>query len=148
MESERLVLLSDLSSYNQILVFSLVFIYGIFFDLVWISVVMKPLYLNELGNMVELNWLPGFLFYCLYSFAIYYFVLCHLPSGSSYFLLVKKSALLGLVAYGSYALTMLAVFSFYPLYLALLEMAWGIAMTTVIATLVVATIGRVSQMFG
>lgn len=45
-----------------------------------------------------------------------------------------KGALLGLVAYGTWDLTNLAVIRDFPALLAFLDLAWGTLLTTVVAT--------------
>lgn len=106
-----------------------------FIDLTWLGYVARDFYRREMGALLTDNFklVPAAAFYLMYVAAIVYFaVLPALRSGSWTDALVPGAAL-GLVAYGTYDLTALAVVRDWPLRLSLVDMAWGTVLTSLSA---------------
>jgi|CXWK01.1.fsa_nt_gi uncharacterized membrane protein len=100
-------------------------------DLIWLGYVARDLYRKEMGSLLAQSFRvgPAAAFYLMYFGAIVYFaVLPALRSGYWTDALVP-GALLGLVAYGTYDLTALAVVRDWPMKLSLIDMAWGTLLT-------------------
>jgi uncharacterized membrane protein len=93
-------------------------------DILWISLVVGPVYDEAFNAMVRLRLAPAGAFYLLFNFGLYYFAFMKNTSASAR-LIRMDAAFFGLCVYGGYALTLLAVFSFYLVEIALLEIFWG-----------------------
>lgn len=94
-------------------------------DALWLGWLARDFYQRELGALMRAEvWItPAALFYLLYPAGLVLLALWPRPAQASTAL--WRSALVGLVAYGSYDLTNLAtLLGFSPL-LALVDIAWG-----------------------
>lgn len=104
-------------------------------DMIWIVRVVRPMYNQQLGGLLRANPQLGsaLLFYLTYAAGIVYFaVLPALASGGVRTALLN-GAILGGVAYGTYAFTNHAVFEGWTFSLAAADVGWGIVLTAVTA---------------
>ena len=98
-------------------------------DGIWLGVVMKSFYRDQLAPIVRLanggiapNWPAAFVVYALLGIGIAVFVL---PRASSASLAAAYGALFGLVVYGVYDFTNYSTLRQWPFVLALADVAWG-----------------------
>jgi uncharacterized membrane protein len=101
-------------------------------DGVWLGVLMKNFYRDQLAPIARLglgggfapNWPAALVVYALLGTGIALFVIPRAPTVP---LAVAYGALFGLVVYGVYDFTNYATLRQYPLVLAFVDVAWGIA---------------------
>ena len=98
-------------------------------DGVWLGVLMKNFYRDQLAPIVRLahggiapNWPAAFVVYLLLGTGIAVFVIPRAPTVS---LAAAYGALFGLVVYGVYDFTNYSTLRQWPLVLALADVAWG-----------------------
>lgn len=112
-------------------------------DLLWIGLVGAGFYKSQLGSMLrpDVLWPAAIAFYVIYAIAIAFFVLLPAIGVQSMTRALLAGALLGLAAYAAYDLTNLATMTGWPLPLTFVDIAWGVALTTITsaATYYVAT---------
>jgi uncharacterized membrane protein len=109
-------------------------------DMVWLAWLAKPTYVAELGKLLrkDPNLAAAAAFYLLYTAGLVWFaILPGIKSGSVLEALALGGAL-GLVAYGTYDLTNLAVMNGFGLRIALIDMAWGATVSAATTALVAA----------
>ena len=115
-------------------------------DLVWLGVVARGFYQRHLGYLMrpDVRWVPAVLFYLLYVAALVVFVVWPAVERQSLARAVALGAFFGLAAYAAYDLTSLALIRDYPLVAALVDLAWGAALSAVVSGVVylVARTGR------
>ena len=112
------------------LVFS-IFIFSLL-DLIWIKLVMLPLYENSLieillvdsTNQLTVRPVPSLLAYGLLVFSLWYFVIRPYHNTGSLNLLLQ-AAIFGFCYYGCYALTCWSLFKGFHATLAIFDMCWG-----------------------
>ena len=94
-------------------------------DAVWLGVLTSGLYRREMGSLMAESFraVPAVLFYLLYPLALIYLVLWNEPAGWAD--AMRRSAVLGLAAYGAYNLTNLSIVRGWPVALSLLDWTWG-----------------------
>ena len=94
-------------------------------DAVWLGIVAARFYRRELGALLrpDVRRVPAALFYFGYPLGLLALALQPLPATLAEAL--ARSAVLGLVAYGTYDLTNLATLKGWSRRLALLDIAWG-----------------------
>jgi uncharacterized membrane protein len=114
-------------------------------DGIWLGLLMAPTYRELLGSLMleKPLLLPAAVFYCLYVFGCVVFVV--LPA-LSWQWAVKRGALLGLVAYGTYDLTNWATLRGWSVQVTLMDWVWGMVATAVacaVGFLVVRRYGQV-----
>ena len=99
-------------------------------DGIWLGLLMAPTYRELLGSLMleKPLLLPAAVFYCLYVFGCVVFVV--LPALSLQWA-VKRGALLGLVAYGTYDLTNWATLRGWSVQVTLMDWVWGMVATAV-----------------
>ena len=105
-------------------------------DLLWLGVVAKGFYAKYMGTLLrpDVKWLPALLFYLLYVSAVVVFVVMPAAERRSLGRALGLGAFFGLAAYATYDLTSLALIRDFPLIVALVDLAWGVVLTTVAAT--------------
>lgn len=106
------------------------------FDVVWLSSISTSFYRNRIGALLleQPNLGVTGLFYLIYVAGIVHFAVMPAVSGASWATALVNGALLGLVAYGTYDMTNLATLKNWSVYVSLVDMMWGIALTATAAT--------------
>ena len=107
-------------------------------DLLWLGVIAQPLYQQGIGHlMAEQPVVPvAVLFYLLYALGVVVFAVAPqlapaTPRGWAATL--GMAALFGFIAYATYDLSNLATLRSWPIGLALIDMAWGSALSAMSA---------------
>ena len=115
--------------------FGLVLPLFLLLDLTWIGVVMKGFYDAELGVLVRRDgaalaprWGAATLVYLLIPAGIVTFVSPHLNQSSSIMQAVGWGAVFGLVLYGVYDLTNLAVLDKWTWRVTIVDVLWGVTL--------------------
>lgn len=95
----------------------------ILLDAIWLTT-MRSFYAKGLSEFLRTNFLilPGIMVWILLALAIVVFVL---PQSSTLGRAALLGALLGLVTYGVYDLTNLAVLNQWPLSITIVDIMWG-----------------------
>jgi len=106
-------------------------------DFAWLAVVAKKFYQKELGSLLrkKAKKLPAVLFYLLYIWGIIYFVLDPGLAAKDISVIIKHAVLLGLIMYATYDLTNLSTLKNWSTKLTLVDLIWGVLLTTVVSTL-------------
>lgn len=106
-------------------------------DGVWLGFVARNLYRKYLGFLMTPNtvWPAAVLFYLLYIVGI--LVLAVVPglNAGSLGKAALLGALFGLVAYATYDLTNLATIKDWPLTITVIDLIWGTALSTAVASI-------------
>ncbi len=99
-------------------------------DGLWLGVVAKTWYQQGMGALMaeQPRLVPAALFYLGYPVGVVLFAA--LPAGGDLAKGLLMGALFGLFCYGTYDMTAWAVLRGYPGWLAGLDLAWGVAVTT------------------
>lgn len=123
-------------------IFLLSLLFMIILDMIWLGVVARNLYMQQIGLLMRkangvpaLNWSVAFIVYLLLMFGIFTFVLP--KANGNLFHAVLWGGLFGAIIYGIYDFTNLATLANWPLTISIIDLIWGIflcAATSVIAT--------------
>jgi uncharacterized membrane protein len=100
-------------------------------EAIWLGYLAKDFYATQLAGLLrpEIKLLPALAFYLIYGLAIVYLVVIpRLKEGVWQVMLT--GALLGLTAYGTYDLTNLAILANWPLAVTLVDLTWGVVLTS------------------
>jgi len=100
-------------------------------DLVWLGVIARDLYRSEMGALIapEFRVVPAAVFYLLYVAGVVFFVVMPAVQAGAPAQALLTGAFFGLVAYGTYDFTNLAVVRDWPARLSLIDLAWGTVAT-------------------
>lgn len=113
-------------------------------DLVWLMWLARPTYVAEMGNLLKKdpNLVAAVAFYLLYAAGLLFFAVSPGIKGGSAMHALMLGAALGLVAYGTYDLTNLSVIEGFNWRIAMIDLAWGTALSGATAAIVVAAYTR------
>ncbi|MCA9342863.1 DUF2177 family protein [Candidatus Saccharibacteria bacterium] len=104
-------------------------------DIIWLGVVAKSFYNKQLGSFLasNINWVAAISFYLVYIFGIIYFAILPGLEKGSYKISLINGAILGLLAYATYDLSSLATLKNWPFTVVVVDIAWGIILTSLVA---------------
>ena len=106
-------------------------------DMVWLLWLGRGFYVSEIGNLLRQS--PNFgaagAFYILYVTGLMIMVIWPAVQAQSVQQALVQGALLGLIAYGTYDLTNLAVKKGFTTKIAMIDMLWGTVLTASVAAL-------------
>jgi uncharacterized membrane protein len=112
---------------------------SIFFaiDLVWLGVVARNFYQEQIGHLMspEVNWAAAVLFYAVYIGGIVLFAVKPAFEVGSPARALAYGAALGFVAYATYDLTNQATMRNWPVLVTVIDLAWGTVLTATVAFL-------------
>jgi uncharacterized membrane protein len=103
-------------------------------DMVWLGLVARAFYKKNLGFLMapSVNWIPAIIFYLLFILGILVFVLLPGIKENSLQNIIFRAILFGLISYATYDLTNLATINNWPLAVTLVDLVWGMVVTTIV----------------
>lgn len=115
----------------------------IFLDLLWFNFAVKNFNLQQLAEVGRIKdgqfdviYIPAIIAYLLMALAVTLFLRPTFKLQDSNWKIFLKSALMGIIIYGIYDLTNLALLKNYPMIFAVVDMSWGTFAFGVVGTLV------------
>ena len=96
-------------------------------DMVWLGLVAKNFYKSQIGFLMkpDINWTAAILFYLLFIIGLVLFVIAPAVEKGSWTHALLFGALFGFITYATYDLTNLATLKDWPLFLTIVDLAWG-----------------------
>ena len=112
---------------SWVLIWAIAAVIMIAIDMVWLMGIGRGFYVQEIGDILldQPNLLPALAFYILYSIGVTVIVIAPAIEAQSSVRALAYGVVLGLVAYGTYDLTNLAVMKGFTTKIALIDMVWG-----------------------
>lgn len=112
---------------SWVLIWAVAAVIMIAIDMVWLMGIGRGFYVQEIGDILldQPNLLPALAFYILYSIGVTVIVIAPAIEAQSVTRALVYGVLFGLVAYGTYDLTNLAVMKGFTTKIALIDMVWG-----------------------
>ena len=104
-------------------------------DGIWLGVVARQFYANELGDLLMRNILalPAAVFYLGYTAGFVYLAVRPGEPDISLLNVALTGALVGLMAYGTYDMTNLATVRDWPVLMSVVDMIWGAVLSGAVA---------------
>ncbi|MEM9726430.1 MAG: DUF2177 family protein [Pseudomonadota bacterium] len=102
-------------------------------DLVWLGVIARDFYRNALGDLMQVDLGVAFAFYALYVVGIVIFAVWPADERGSLRHAAIFGGLFGLFCYATYDLTNLATLKDWPWIIAVVDIPWGVFLTSVSA---------------
>jgi len=116
-------------------------------DGLWLGLVATAFYKKQLGFIMakKPNWLAAIIFYLVYIFGLTVFVIY--PDWKNLSSLAKVAlmgGIYGLVTYATYDLTNQATLKKWPTIVSLVDIAWGIILSSIVALLSILILKEIS----
>ena len=104
-------------------------------DAVWLSLVANKFYKSQIGSLLlkKPNFVAAVLFYVIFLIGLVVFVLNPALSAQDWTWALGLGALFGFVTYATYDLTNLSTLKGFPVKLVIVDLAWGIFVTSVVS---------------
>jgi len=112
------------------------FVTMLLIDMLWLGVIARSMYQSGIGHLMadKPNLPVAALFYLLFPAGLVIFAVQPQAGTPGWATTAGMAALFGFIAYATYDLTNLATLRDWPWHLALIDMAWGTAVSAVSAT--------------
>lgn len=106
-------------------------------DMVWLGLVAKNFYRQQIGALLkpDVNWIAAIAFYLLFIAGLVFFVIAPAVEKKQWLHALLTGAFFGLVTYATYDLTNLAVAKDWPVLVTIVDLAWGMTLGALVATL-------------
>ena len=116
--------------------FIAIIIVMVLLDFIWLGTIAQPMYQRGIGHLMAAQPNLGFaaLFYLVYTLGLVMFTLAPYATKQGLRKTAPKAGLFGFFVYSSYDLTNLALLKDWPLSLALVDIAWGILISFISAS--------------
>ena len=104
-------------------------------DLLWLGIISKGFYELHLPSYmaIDVNWAAAVIFYLLYLIGVFVFAIHPSYIQQSAFKAYFLGALFGLFTYATYDLTNLATLSDWPIIVVIVDIFWGVFITSLIS---------------
>lgn len=118
-------------------VFLIALIIFLILDFIWLGLVAKNLYQNEIGTLLKtkFNFVAAFIFYIIFIIALTIFVIIPAINNNSLKEVILLGALFGLVTYATYDLTNFATLEGFTIKIVIIDLLWGTTLGTLTSTL-------------
>ena len=112
-------------------------------DLMWIGFVAQNFYRDQLGFILapSPNWAAAILFYLMFIAGLLFFVVLPGLKRNDLKKSLFRAAVFGILTYGTYDLTNLALIKDWPVLVTAVDMIWGMIVSTIVC-LVSLKVGR------
>lgn len=106
-------------------------------DIVWLVVVARKLYRQELGFLMsdKPNWIAAVIFYLIFILGIVFFVIHPALEKESWTYALFAGLLFGFITYATYDLTNLATIKNWPLKITIIDLIWGTSLGGLVSTI-------------
>ncbi len=104
-------------------------------DMLWLGLIAGNFYKQHLGFLMApgVNWYAALIFYFLYILGVLVFVVVPGLTDNTFALMLVRAALFGLITYATYDLTNLATIRDWPLAVTMVDLLWGMVLTTLVS---------------
>lgn len=104
-------------------------------DIVWLGVVAKKLYKENLSHLMadSTNWTAAIIFYALFIGGLIFFAINPALKKDSIIYAISVGALFGFMTYATYDMTNLATLKDWPLNITIIDIIWGTTLNALTA---------------
>ncbi|MBD3362779.1 DUF2177 family protein [Candidatus Dojkabacteria bacterium] len=104
-------------------------------DLIWLGLIARNMYQKYIGHLMadKVNWVSAIFFYLAYILGIIIFAVNPANKENSWTKALLLGSLFGFFTYATYDLTNLATLKNWPLTMTIIDIIWGIFITSLTA---------------
>lgn len=105
-------------------------------DIVWLAIVAKDLYREELGFIMSAkpNWIVAIIFYLIFITGLVFFVINPAVEKGSWPSALLVGMFFGFITYATYDLTNLATLEDWPMRITIIDLVWGTSLGGIVST--------------
>jgi uncharacterized membrane protein len=102
-------------------------------DFIWLGVVAKNFYAEQLGDLMadNIRFSIAAAFYLTYTVGIVVFAVRPVINGDAMIMALVYGGLFGFLAYGTYDFTNMATLKNWPVPMSIVDLAWGTSVTAI-----------------
>ncbi len=106
-------------------------------DMLWLGLIAKNFYAKQIGFLMksDINWTAAIVFYLLFIVGLVLFVIMPAVEKHSWLHALLFGALFGLISYATYDLTNLATLKDWPLFVTIVDLAWGATLGAIVSVI-------------
>ena len=132
---------------NVLIQFAVAFSAFMIIDLAWLGIVARNFYKDQLGPLMAQDtiWASAIAFYILFVIGILYFSVNPGLNSGSFKQTLRNAALYGFFTYMTYELTNYAVIEKWPAGLVIVDIVWGVILSTSVAAITFLVITRLKK---
>ena len=107
--------------------YGIAFILFLVIDLIWLGLIAKNLYQNQIGTLLKTNtnWTAAIIFYLLFIGGLVFFAIQPSITSATLWKAMLYGALFGFMTYATYDLTNLATLEGWPIQITVIDLIWG-----------------------
>lgn len=107
--------------------YCIAFILFLVIDLIWLGLIAKNLYQNQIGTLLKTNtnWTAAIIFYLLFIGGLVFFAIQPSITSATLWKAMLYGALFGFMTYATYDLTNLATLEGWPIQITIIDLIWG-----------------------
>jgi len=104
-------------------------------DMLWLGLIARTFYKKHLGYLMapSVNWTAAIIFYLMFIVGVLVFVVLPGLEKQSLKITLIRAVLFGLITYATYDLTNLATIRDWPLTVTIVDLIWGMVLTTLVS---------------
>ena len=104
-------------------------------DMLWLGLIARTFYKKHLGYLMapSVNWTAAIIFYLMFIVGVLVFVVLPGLEKQSLKITLIRAVLFGLITYATYDLTNLATVRDWPLTVTIVDLIWGMVLTTLVS---------------
>ncbi len=106
-------------------------------DMLWLGVLAQDLYQDQIGGLMKAdpNWWAAILFYLIFIAGMVLFAIAPAREKGSLRHALLAGAAFGFVTYATFDLTALALLKDWPLFITVVDLAWGTVLSASVSTI-------------
>ena len=107
--------------------YGIAFILFLVIDLIWLGLIAKNLYQNQIGTLLKTNtnWTAAIIFYLLFIGGLVFFAIQPSITSATLWKAMLYGALFGFMTYATYDLTNLATLEGWSIQITIIDLIWG-----------------------
>lgn len=106
-------------------------------DITWVGFLAKDFYRDQIGSLMKpnINWVAAILFYFIFILGLVLFVIQPALEKQSWTHALLFGSLFGLITYGTFDLTNLALLKNWPVLVTIVDLIWGMFLCALVSVL-------------
>ncbi|MCF7926186.1 MAG: DUF2177 family protein [Candidatus Izimaplasma sp.] len=122
---------------NFLKMYLIAFVIFLLIDAIWLGLIAPKFYKSQIGHLMadKPNFIAALIFYLIFVVGVVYFVVNPAIEAESLQKAIIGGLLFGFITYATYDLTNLATLKDWPIFVTVVDLAWGSFLSTTMSVL-------------